>query len=77
MEELHTNNGKSDWKLVEELTDNYKAKTNIELDKMYIHNKNLNSNSNYPNPEQDANINSILEREEKISYSPRLLNKGI
>ena len=33
---------------------------------MYLHYKNLNSNSNYPNPEQDANINIMLEREEKI-----------
>ena len=66
MEELHTNNPKGYWKLVEELTDKYKAKTNIELDKMYLHYKNLNSNSNYPNPEQDANINIMLEREEKI-----------
>ncbi len=43
MENLQNKNSKSYWKLVEELSDKHKKGTNIEIEKLFNHYKNLNS----------------------------------
>jgi hypothetical protein len=53
MDRLQTTNPKGYWKLVEELTDKHKTKTDIEVEKLHKHYHHLNST---------ININNMVEK---------------
>jgi len=62
MDNLHTTNPKGYWKLVEEITDKRKKiKTDIEIEKLYNHYKNMNTSINISN----TNTLELLEESEK------------
>jgi hypothetical protein len=66
MDRLQTTNPKGYWKLVEELTDKHKTKTDIEVEKLHKHYHHLNSTININNMVEKEHMNVQLRETEKI-----------
>jgi hypothetical protein len=69
MENLQTNNPKTYWKLVEELSDKHKKCTNIEIEKLFNHYKTLNTTVQTDNTHFNELQNEINQLEKIKIFS--------